>query len=261
MRASAIAILVSLMAAPAIAQDYSPLSFAGSIGYDIPVNGKLHGAGVSTPVNLTTLNANLAGTGVITIRGRDYKDMYDNGVRGTLEVRYALSEMAEIFAGVSYLQAKGKRGSIGEVAITAAAGNSTADIQALFSDYKQLGLEIGYRQWLGMGLIGDRIKPYFAVRGGMVRTDAIEAQISTPTDPLANWRLYDETWHFMIGGDVGATYAISSNAELGAEVGVRYVNNLKTFDADFGPAGLGGINDGESSRLSVPVSVRLNAVF
>jgi hypothetical protein len=246
----------------AIAQDYSsPWSFGGSVGVDIPVSGKLHGAGDSAALNLRTLNTNLSGTGILRIRGRDYADLYDNGIRANLEVRYAMSEASEFFGSVSYLEAKGKEASIGCVDITATTGTCESDLLAQFSDYKQYGLEVGYRQWLGGGMMGGAIKPYFAVRGGVTRTDAISALVSTPTADLANLRFYDETWNFMIGGDVGATVAISPNAEFGAEVGIRYVTKLDRVDLDLNPVGLGTLNDDEDGRVSVPVSVRLNAAF
>lgn len=265
MRASApttaIAFATCLLAAPAFAQDYSPWSFGGSIGADIPINGQLHGEGVSNSIDLATLNSNLSGNGVISIRGRDYKDLYDTGIRANVEVRYAMSEMAEFFGSISYMQAKGKRGNIGCVDIATTAGACNAEVDGLFSDLKQIGAEVGYRQWFATNLFGGNVKPYFAVRGGVVHTDAIRVAVSTGATPLANLRLYEESWNFMIGGDIGATVAISPNAEIGGEVGLRYVTELKADDSDFGGIGLGSINDADSGRLSVPVSVRLNAVF
>jgi hypothetical protein len=72
--------------------------------------------------------------------------------------------------------------------------------------------------------------------------------------------LYKETYAYSIGGDLGATIAISPNAELGGEVGIRYQTALKEFEGDLGAIGL-GTSLRKSERLSVPVSFRLNAAF
>ena len=123
-----------------------------------------------------------------------------------------------------------------------------------------MGVELGYRQWLNFAPLGDSVRPYFAVRGGVLKTDAIHTFIQAPTGDVAHWRLYDDTYSYMIGADVGATVAISPHAEIGGEVGIRYQTALKEIDKDFGAIGLGNTN-GSSERLSVPVSVRLNAAF
>jgi hypothetical protein len=191
------------------------------------------------------------------LRGVDYKDAYDDALRATLEVRYAMSDSAEFFGAFSYATAKGKKVVAGCLEIAAAC---TTNVTATLTDSKQYGIELGYRQWLNMAMLGDAVRPYFAVRGGVVRTDAVRALFSTPTDGLANWRLYKETYSYMIGGDLGATVAISPNAEIGGEVGVRYLTALREFDGDLAGAGLAATNN-KSERLSVPVSFRLNAAF
>jgi hypothetical protein len=257
MRATIFGIILAISAAPALADPAGPWSFGGSVGYDLPVGGKVFEAGSSSSLNLTSLNPALSGTGVLRLRGTDYKDAYDPAVRGTLEVRYAMSEASEFFGAISYAKAEGKKNLIGCLDI---AGGCTSNLTAQLSDLTQTGIEIGYRQWLNVAMLGDSVRPYFAVRGGVVKTDAIQALVQTPTVDLANWRLYKESYSYMIGGDIGATVAISPNAEFGGEVGLRYLTALKENDSDLGSIGLGGTNN-KSERLSVPVSVRLNAAF
>jgi hypothetical protein len=257
MRSTILSILLAVAATPALADSNSPWSFGGSVGYDIPVSGKALQSGTSSSILLSTLNTNLTGNGTIRLRGTDYKDAYDNALRASLEVRYAMSETSEFFGAFSYTNAEGKTALAGCLEVATVCGTN---VTAQFSDFKQYGLEVGYRQWLDMALLGDAVRPYFSVRGGVIRTDAINAFIATPTDNLANWRLYKETYSYMIGGDIGATVAISSNAELGGEVGIRYQTALREIDSDFGSIGLSNVNN-KSERLSVPVSVRLNAAF
>jgi hypothetical protein len=260
MRLTPYILCFSLFAGPAFAQ--SPWSFGGSVGYDVPVGGETHGAGVSNALNLNALNSNLTGTGILNIRGRDWKDTHEGGIRATVEIRYASSQTSELFGALSYLKANGKSGvDIGCVDITTTAGTCEATVTGGFDDLEQIGLEVGYRQWLGAAMLGGALKPYFAVRGGVVRTDALSVNTATGANGLANVRLYDETYSYMIGGDLGATYAISPNAEIGGEVGLRYVGKLKDVTLDTGPLGLSSINSDQNGRLSVPVSVRLNATF
>jgi hypothetical protein len=257
MRSLFIGFAFALAVSPALAETGSPWSFGGTVGYDIPTSGDVIGAGNSTAINLTTLNSNLTGTGTLRLRGTDYKDAYDEALRATLEVRYAMSDMSEIFGAFTYTNAEGKLANAG---CLDTAGACTTGLNVTLSDYRQYGLELGYRQWLNLGMLGEAVRPYFTVRGGVVRTDAINALVATPTTPLANWRLYKETYAYTIGGDIGATVAISPNAELGGEVGIRYQTALRENDLDFGAIGLGTVNS-KSERFSVPVSVRLNAAF
>jgi hypothetical protein len=257
MRSTILSLILAVTATPVFAESGSPWSFGGSVGYDIPVNGSVLAKGDSNSLALNTLNSNFTGTGVISLRGTDYKDAYEDALRGTIEVRYAMSEYTEFFGAFSYTEAKGKTANVG---CLLNAGTCGGALSGQFADYKQMGIEIGYRQWLNMALFGDSVRPYFAVRGGVLRTDAIDTLITAPTGNVARWRLYDETYSYMMGADLGATVAISPNAEIGGEVGIRYQTALKEIDADFGAIGLGSVN-GSSERFSVPVSVRLNAAF
>jgi hypothetical protein len=256
MRSTIFGILLAVTATPVLA-DGSPWSFGGSVGYDIPVDGKVLETSSSSSIVLNTLNTNLTGNGIIRLRGTDYKDAYDDALRATLEIRYAMSDSSEFFGAFSYTNAKGKDAVVGCLDVAAIC---TTNVSAKLTDYRQYGLEVGYRQWLNMAMLGDAVRPYFAVRGGVIRTDAIRALYSTPTDNLADWGLYKETYSYMIGGDLGATVAISPNAEIGGEVGVRYQTALRELDGDLGAVGLATANN-KSERLSVPVSFRLNAAF
>ena len=94
----------------------------------------------------------------------DFKDAYDPAVRGTIEVRYAMSDLSEFFGAFSYTRADGKKTGIG---CFASAGACTAALTGQFADYKQMGVELGYRQWMNFAPLGDSVRPYFAVRGGI----------------------------------------------------------------------------------------------
>jgi hypothetical protein len=264
--AVAATLIAPALATPAFAQyhqpqqqTYSPWSFGGSFGTDVAGRGDLHGAGVSNSVNLATLNPAASGTGVIRIRARDFGDIYENSQRATLEVRYATTEMSELFGAISYNTADGKLTEIG--CFEATSGTTcNAVVSGDFSDLVQYGIEVGYRQWIGIGLLGDTVKPYYALRAGAVRTDGIDVTVSAGANNLANLRLTEETWSGMVGVDLGASMAVTNNIELGAEVGIRYTSMLGEDDSQLSTVGLEEINNTEGT-LTVPVSVRMNVVF
>lgn len=261
-----LAAVATVTASPALAQyhqpqqqSWSPWSFGGSVSTDVAGRGDLHAGGVSNTVNLSTLNPAASGTGVIRIRARDFGDIYDKNVRATLELRYATTEMSEVFGAISYAQAEGSVTDIG--CFESNAGTTcNAVVNGSFSDLVQYGVELGYRQWLGVGLFDDAVKPYLALRVGAVRTDAIDVGVSAGTTSLATLRLTEETWSGMVGVDFGASMALSETVELGAEVGVRYTSKLGEDDSGLSTIGLEEINDTEGV-ISVPVSVRMNVVF
>jgi hypothetical protein len=257
MRSTLFSLILAVAATPALADSASPWSFGGSVGYDLPVGGKVLDEGISNNIAFNTLNSNFTGSGTIQLRGTDFQDAYDPALRATIEVRYAMSDLSEFFGAFSYTRADGKKGDIG---CFTTAGACSSTLTGQFSDYKQMGIELGYRQWIDLAMLGDNVRPYFAVRGGVLKTDAIHTFIQAPTGNVAHWRLYEDTYSYMIGADVGATVAISSHAEIGGEVGIRYQTALKEIDSDFGAIGLAKTN-GASERLSVPVSIRLNAAF
>lgn len=249
-----------LAGSPAVAQTYSPWSFGATIGQDVAVGGDVIGPANSASLNLNTLNANLTGTGRLAMRGTSWDEAYDSGLTVSVEVRYASTDFSEFFGAVTYTQADAADNVVVGCLVTTVPNCGTT-LTGSFSDFRQIGLEGGYRQWFGFSVLGDTIKPYFAVRGGLVHTDEIRFRVNAgAAGGLGDWNLYEEGWTAMIGADLGATYAISQNAEIGGEIGVRYTTSLSDDDSDFGALGLATIND-ESERLSVPVSVRLNAVF
>lgn len=245
-------------AGAAQAQSASPWAFSARLGADLPIGGDVHGSADAAVASLAALDPALSGPGVLRIRGRSWDDLYKAGVSGAVEVRLRRSANTELFGSLGYTQANGKRGQVGLVQVTNA-GVATP-IFGTFGDYKSYAIEVGYRQYFT--LQNPALKPYYAVRGGLTYTDSIAATFDVPGTAvrLTNVPFYDETWGVTFGADAGFLYAIAPGAELGAEVGLRYTNALKDADGGLRGLGLAGIND-EGDRLSIPVSLRLNASF
>lgn len=252
----------AFIAAPLMAQNYSsPWSYSTSIGTEVSVSGDVINGADSNAIDMSTLNANLSGMQIIKMRGRSYDDMYDKGLKSTFEVRYALSDLAEIFGSIGFLKAEAKKNAdLGCLADAAAPATCLSGLTGQVSDLKQTSLDIGYRQWFGVGLFTDAIRPYYALRAGAVKTDAIHAFVTSGADGIGHWRLYDDTYSYSAQADLGATYTITDSMELGAEVGVRYVSKLDKIDTELSGLGLSGINS-KSQQVTVPISLKLNAVF
>lgn len=259
MRLPLLAATAALIAAPALAQDFSPWSFGATASADFQVDGEAINAARSNTLTLSTLNSNLTGTGQLVLRGRDFRDTHDTGARVAVEVRYATSELAEFFGSVSYGRARAQRRiSLGCIEVS---GGCTRQLTGNLSDLTETSVEVGYRQWMGIGLFGDALRPYWAVRGGLTHTGGLSLIVNDATaGGIGDWALTEDTWAALIGADIGATYAISPNAEIGAELGLRYTSRLTDDDTDLGAVGLDESNN-RSERLSAPVSLRLNAVF
>jgi hypothetical protein len=264
MRLSYLVPALALFSSPALAD--SPFSFGGSVGYEYPVSGKIIDETGSASLNLATLNSSLAGTGILRLRGTDFKDSSDAPLKATIEVRYALTQTSEMFGAISYSQADGKSANIGCVEIiVSGAPDCLTPLTATFSDFKQVGVELGYRQWLEGPFMSDRLFPYYTLRAGVTQADALSATVAAstsmvPNAPIGTWNLYDNKVAYVVGGDLGATYLIAPFAEIGAEVGVRYNSKLSEVDTNLTTLGLGTAND-KSQRISIPVSLRLNAAF
>lgn len=264
MRLSYVVPALALLSSPALAD--SPFSFGGSVGYEFPVSGKIIDETSSASLNLTTLNSALAGTGILRLRGTGFKDSSETPLKATIEVRYALTQTSEMFGAITYSQADGKNADIGCVeVIVSGAPVCSIPLTATFSDFRQVGVELGYRQWLESPFMSDRLFPYYTLRAGATQTDALSAAVvaSTalvPNAALGTWNLYDDKVNYVVGADVGATYLIAAFAEIGAEVGVRYNSKLSKIDTGLTALGLAAAND-KSDRISIPVSVRVNAAF
>jgi hypothetical protein len=264
MRLSYLVPALALVSSPALAD--SPFSFGGSVGYEFPVSGKIINETSSGIFNLATLDPGLAGTGTFRIRGTDFKDSSDAPLKATIEVRYALTQTSEMFGAITYSQADGKNADIGCIdVIVSGATYCAIPLTATFSDFKQIGVELGYRQWLESPVMSDRLFPYYTLRAGATQTDSLSATIfglgvdPDPT-PLGTVSLYDDKVSYVVGADLGATYLIAPFAEIGAEVGVRYNSKLSEIDTDLIALGLAAAND-KADRITIPVSVRLNAAF
>lgn len=259
---SSIILIATGFACAANAQSYSsPWSFSSSIGTEGSTSGATMNGGTSSTLAFSSLNPNLVGNGTIKLRGRDFSETYEPGIRTTFEVRYALSDLSEVYGSLGYYKAQAKSNILfGCLSDSSTPDACTSSLTGNVSNFKQYTAEVGFRKWLGIGLFTDALRPYFAIHGGAAYTDAIHTKFVNGSDTVGHFRLYDDSWSYTVGADIGASYTITNNMELAAEVGVRYTDKLKQVDTDLDTLNLGFVND-TSDRVSFPLTVRLNTVF
>lgn len=248
------------LTAPAAAESLDRGAFAGSVsvGADFSVSGDVHGGAVAPIANLGPLNPALAGVSAeLRIEARSFDDIYGEATRYALEGAYGLGSGREVFAAVSRTEADDGRVQVGGAFVPAL--SATLPVLGQFEGFSSTGVEFGLRQHFAEG---SALQPYIAGRVGAAFTDEIRATFTIPAAAIAlnNVAFYDESTAFMIGADVGVSYAVSERVTLGAETGLRYTSSLEDNDSAIGGLGLASIND-EGDRLSVPVLIRARVVF
>ena len=245
---------------PALAQPLERGAFAGSIaaGADFSVGGDVHGGAVAPIADLGPLNPALAGVSAeLRIQARSFDEIYGEATQITLEGAYGLGSTREAFFAVGRTQADEGQVQVGGAFVPAL--SQTLPVLGRFDEFTATSVEAGVRQYFG----GEgALQPYVAGRVGAAFTDEIRATFTIPAAAIAlnNVAFYDETTAFLIGADVGVSYAVAEGVSIGAEVGLRYTTGLEDNDSAIGGLGLARIND-EGDRLSVPVLVRARFAF
>ena len=248
------------LASPALAQPLERGAFAGSInlGADFPVGGDVPGGAIAPIANLGPLNPALAGVSAeLRIQSRSFDDIYGEANTFGLEGAYGLGSNRELFVAVGRTQADEARVQVGGAFVPAL--SATLPVFGQFGEFTSTSVEAGLRQYFG----GEgALQPYVAGRVGAAFTDEIRATFTIPAASIAinNVAFYDDSTTFVIGADIGVSYAVTERFSIGAETGVRYTTGLEDNDTAIGGLGLARIND-EGERLSIPVLVRARIAF
>jgi hypothetical protein len=251
--------VVAIAAAGAAQAQTEPGRWTVSLeaGAEFPTGGDVHGGATAPVPDLGPLNPSLAGVSAeLRIQSRSFDDIYGEGMNLGAEFAYGLSNNAEVFGSLRYMQADEGRVQVGGAFVPAL--NTTLPVFGTFDEYKAYALEAGYRQYFGEGAL----KPYVAGRLGAVFTDKINATFQIPDAgiTIANAPFYDSSTSFTAGLDVGLSYAVSEGVSLQAETGIRYISSLSDDDSAIGGLGLASIN-GVGDRTYVPLTVRAKFAF
>jgi hypothetical protein len=251
--------VVVLSAAGATQAQTAPGRWTVSLeaGAEFPTGGDVHGGATAAVPDLGPLNPDLAGVNAeLRIQARSFDDIYGEGMNLGAEFAYGMSNNAEVFGSVRYMQADEGRVQVGGAFVPAL--DTTLPVYGTFGEYKAYALEAGYRQYFGPGAF----KPYVAGRLGAVFTDKINATFEIPDAAItiANAPFYDSSTSFTAGVDVGLSYAFNEQVSVQAETGIRYISSLSDDDSAIGGLGLASIN-GVGDRTYVPVTLRAKFAF
>ena len=226
-----------LWSAPAHAQE-GPWSVSFDLGSQLPVSGDVHGAGTGRILNLPA-----------SVSARSYNDIYGQGFYWAAGLGYRITPKGELRVQAGYTANAADRVQVGTVADLATF--------AQFDDYKALGIDFGYRQYLSTS----KVRPFVGGSVGFTRVDTIN---STFTVPAANVTLPNVP---MNGSSTVPSFALSGGAQvmlndhLGLQGGLdlRWHGNLEQNEG-LGGTGLERIND-ETSRWALPLTVGVTYRF
>ena len=198
------------------------------------------------------------------VPNRDFSDVYELPQEVGVQLNYGLSDVSEVFGGVSYMRATGKAfdallftfaGTIGGVPI--ATGSTFI---GEFEDYQEFAANVGFRRFFDLE---GPVKPFVGATFSVRKVSAIDLKFRHSSNGVRidNVRFYAPSIAFASGLQVGMRYDINDWAVLGITTGLNYRTNLKEQDDDVvGFREFTNANN-RGDVLDVPVSVRLTARF
>ena len=233
------AVAAALVPAPASAQGMQGRwSLALQGGTDIELGGNVHEGGSGTVLALPT-----------SVEARSFGDVYRPSFRGQLAIGYGVGSSSEVFLRGSYYKMKSETLQVGTVAGLV--------LNADFAEYKEYGVELGYRFYFAE----TAFKPYLAPVAGLRFISELPSSFSVPAAGvvLNDVPFYDKSTVGVFGGDLGFSYDVGANVALGVEAGLRYQTKPSGLEGLAG-TGLEPIND-TGSRWSLPVLATLTFRF
>jgi hypothetical protein len=240
----ALAFSLSLFALPAPGAAQVPLDTKWAadvqVGFDTPVAGNVHSAGIGTLAGLPTV-----------IESRTYGDVYGTGVFFRGGLAYKIDVRTEVLASFTYQ-------SVSADVVQSGAVNNQP-LLATFDDYRAWGLDGGFRYYLNDN--DQRFRTYVGATLGVAVINEIDADFAVPSAGLTlnATDFYDGTAALTLGGNAGLLYALSDRVDVTGEVGLRFVSGLAQIDGLQGTS-LEDIND-NSSRWALPLAFGVRVRF
>jgi hypothetical protein len=198
------------------------------------------------------------------VPNRDFSDVYDAPQEVGVQLNYGLSDLSEVFGGVSYMRASGKAfdallftftGNIGGVPI--ATGSTMI---GEFEDYQEFAANFGYRHFLDTG---SGWKPFLGATTSVRKVSAIDLDLRHSSNGVTidNVRFYRPSIAFAAGLQAGFRYQVSDWAAFGLTTGITYRTNLEQDDSDVvGFREFTNANN-RGDILDIPIAIRLTAQF
>ena len=129
------------------------------------------------------------------------------------------------------------------------------------SDYEAYGVEAGLRQYSAPFNfpVVNSIRPYVEGRLGVSRVSSIDledTQLGGAVFSAEDIPFYESSWVPTAAGLVGVETPLTRYSTIGVETGLRYQGALESDTSVLGAGStLGGLNN-NSSRLSIPLTLR-----
>jgi hypothetical protein len=235
----ALALALATLPGRAAAQEM-PWSVSFDLGGEAALAGDLHSGGRGTVLGLPT-----------TVEPRSYGDVYGTPFYWAAAVGYAVTPNGEIRGRFSYTKATADELRVGNVA--------GLDLLAAFDDYRRLGVDVGYRQYLGAS--GQAVRPFVGGSVGFANVDTLRSTFSVPAAGvvLADVDFLDSTAVVTFGFSGGVQFTLNDRLAVQGGVDFQWHGDLTDVDGLAG-TGLEGIND-ETRRWSLPVTAGLTVRF
>jgi hypothetical protein len=210
------------------------------VGIDIGVNGNVNSGAIGR----------LQGQAA-AILPNPYGEVYGTGLHFKFGGGYVLNEEAELRGVFTYQSADADLVRMGDI--------GPSSLYGQYSDYKSLGLDLGYRRYVP--LPNTRFRVFGELTIGAAFIDEINVLLSAPQANLVvdQTDFYDSTSAFTWGINFGVLFPIASKIDLSAQMGLRRVTGLAEVDQLIG-TGLDEINN-DSARLTFPIVVGVRFRF
>jgi hypothetical protein len=222
----------------ASAQQAAPWSLSFDLGAQAPVNGNVHAGGSGVVLGLPA-----------QVSARSYGDVYGAGFAWSAGLGYRLAPRSEIRVQGNVANTTADRLQVGTVA--------GLPLLALFDDYRSFGLEVGYRQYLGDGMV----RPFVGGGVGFVRLATLAAEFSVPDAGvvLSNVDFLDSSVVPAFGGGGGVQARLSERLSVQGRLELRWHGDATDLDGLAG-TGLEPIND-RTRRWTLPVTGGITVHF
>jgi hypothetical protein len=237
-------LLVALFSCPAHAQTQpaaaSRFVLDLGVGIDVSVNGNVNSGAIGR----------LQGQAA-AILPNPYGEVYGTGLHFTFGGGYVLNADTELRGVFTYQSADADLVRLGDV--------GPSSLYGQYSDYKTLGLDLGYRRYVP--LQNSKLRIYGEATIGAAFIDSINVVLSAPQANLVidQTDFYDSTAAFTWGINFGVLFPVSEKLDFNTQFGLRHVSGLSEVDQFIG-TGLDDINN-DSARLTFPIVVGVRLRF
>jgi opacity protein-like surface antigen len=210
------------------------------VGIDLNVNGNINSGAIGTFQGQTT-----------AILPNSYGDVYGAGLHFRFGAGYVLNAESELRGVFTYQSADADLVRMGDI--------GPSSLYGQYSDYKTLGLDLGYRRYAPIS--SGRLRVYGEATIGVAYVESINVELAAPQANISDTSndFYDQAAAFTWGFNVGVLFPIAAQMDINAQIGLRGVSGLSEVD-QFTGTGLEEIND-DSGRLTFPIVVGVRFRF